>query len=206
MQLTVANKSLLAISGHKTIHAAKKICKLKTAKEFYWLAAAHVKAIRACLHEMPSAVLKPISLPQAEAVDAVAEVLETVLADVFCQSEVAEVLETVIADVICEAAVASALTAVVADVVDSTVEKVVAEDVHTCSKCSVLLGRDHVGVICGIKEEETYYCYPCYYAEEDAKQVIADDQRVIDEGYVQIAYGRWVKRKKPRTKKTAVAI
>jgi len=110
--------------------------------------------------------------------------------------------------VICEAAVTDALKAVVADVVDTTVEEVIAKDVHTCSKCFVILDRDHVGVICGIKEEETYYCYPCYYAEEDAKQVIADDQRVIDEGYVQIAYGRWVKRKKPpaRAKKTAVAI
>ena len=82
MQLSFSNKTLLTIAGFPSIHAAKKICKLKTAKEYYEQAGHHVKQMRAVIHEIPSVELKPIQsapepMPESVLSVSAALVLET---------------------------------------------------------------------------------------------------------------------------------
>ena len=65
-----------------------------------------------------------------------------------------------------------------------------------CHQCKKRLLNDDSGNLIGIKENEIYTCYQCYFSKEDEEQVKQDDKEMIKRGYVEMSNGRWLKPKK----------
>ena len=72
---------------------------------------------------------------------------------------------------------------------------------ETCFACNISLIRDDNGVLMAVASfnPDKFFCYQCFFKEEDEEQSKLDDEEARKNGYIEIN-GRWIKKKVIRKK------